>query len=183
MPAGRVREGFASGSGRSASATGINSRVSVQTTSARRSSPCFIASAGRPVTLNDSVIAWPVEFQTVMAPARVSPFMAAIETVLRVPASATRSSGRMKSHGLAAFAVSGGDPFAWAIVPWTAKIRACTSFSGRTVVNASGSGAGSVAIWPDRTSNSCDKRPCSVTSTSDAASAARAASRSVVRRR
>src|SRR5437773_9571330 len=103
MPAGKSSEEDAAESGTSASATGISSLVSVHTAWYRRTSDMVSS----PVTWSETVSAWPVEFETLTAPARVSPFMARIDTVSGPPAAGGLSSGRTKSHGLTTHAVNG----------------------------------------------------------------------------
>ena len=139
-------------------------------------------SAAAPATFSDTAIGRLAALDTLMAPARVSPFMATIDTVSRVAAAGGLSSGRRKSQGFAGQALSSGNPFARAITAWTAKMRACRSFNGTIVANPAGSGAVTVTIPSAIASSSCDSCSASRTPTGAAASAARAARRSIVRR-
>ena len=138
IPAGTSKAG-PSRNGTSASATGVSSRVSVQIASySLRSEPAVPAS-----TSSATFIDRPVALEKLIAPDRVSPLMAEIDSVPGPSAPAGGSSkGRTKSHGLTTQADSGGSPRACAAWPWTAKILVCVAFSGNTALNESCGGAG-----------------------------------------
>ena len=80
--------------------------MSVQTTSDRCRSRRI--SGGKPATLSVTVRGRPVEFDRLSAPARLSPFMAAIDTCSPALVESAWSNGRTKSHGLTGQAVSAG---------------------------------------------------------------------------